>query len=159
MSDLIVYTARKIHTMEPSQPVGQAIAVRDGAILEIGTLESLKPWLERYPHKIDTTFEEKIILPGFIDPHLHPSMASVILPMQFITALEWKLPWGPRRLSARAKPIWKLSPPMRASRMTRHFSHGAITETGTATSHAPTLMRYARTGRLLSGIDHSTKSL
>ena len=94
MSDLIVYTARKIHTMEPSQPVGQAIAVRDGTILEVGTLESLTPWLERFPHKIDTTFEDKIILPGFIDPHLHPSMASVILPMQFITALEWKLPWG-----------------------------------------------------------------
>ena len=50
MSDLIVYTARKIHTMEPSQPVGQAIAVRDGTILEVGTLESLSPWLERFPH-------------------------------------------------------------------------------------------------------------
>ena len=94
MSGLIVYTARKIRTMEPSQPVGQAVAVRDGTILEVGTLESLKPWLERYPHTIDTTFEDKIIMPGFIDPHLHPSMASVILPMQFITALEWKLPWG-----------------------------------------------------------------
>ena len=32
-------------------------------------------------------------MPGFIDPHLHPSMAAVILPMQFITALEWDLPW------------------------------------------------------------------
>lgn len=94
MADITVYTARKIHTMEPSQPDGTAIAVRDGTILEVGSLESLKPWLDRYSHHVDTSFADKIILPGFIDPHLHPSMASVILPMQFITALEWKLPWG-----------------------------------------------------------------
>ena len=35
-----------------------------------------------------------MVSPGFIDPHLHPVMAAVLLPMQFITALEWDLPWG-----------------------------------------------------------------
>ena len=64
-----LHSAQNTHD-GPSQPVGQAIAVRDGAILEIGTLESLKPWLERYPHKIDTTFACKSSA-GFIDPHLH----------------------------------------------------------------------------------------
>ena len=38
MSNLIVYTARKIHTMEPSQPVGQAIAVR--GICDLDALEN-----------------------------------------------------------------------------------------------------------------------
>ena len=33
-------------------------------------------------------------MPGFIDPHLHPSMAAILLPMHFITALDWKLPWA-----------------------------------------------------------------
>ena len=32
-------------------------------------------------------------MPGLIDPHLHPVMAAVLLPMQFITAMEWPLPW------------------------------------------------------------------
>ncbi len=32
-------------------------------------------------------------MPGLIDPHLHPTMAAVLLPMQFVTAMEWKLPW------------------------------------------------------------------
>ena len=32
-------------------------------------------------------------MPGFIDPHLHPAMAAVILPMHFITAMPWTLPW------------------------------------------------------------------
>ena len=93
MSEITVFTAQAIHTMEPSHPHGTAIAVRDGQILEVGTLETLKPWLDRHPHTIDTQFEDKILMPGFIDPHLHPSMAAVILPMQFITALEWDLPW------------------------------------------------------------------
>ena len=93
MSEITVFTAKAIHTMEPSHPHGTAIAVRDGQILEVGTLESLQPWLDRHAHTIDTQFEDKILMPGFIDPHLHPSMAAVILPMEFITALEWDLPW------------------------------------------------------------------
>ena len=98
MSEITVFTAKAIHTMEPSHPHGTAIAVRangegNGQILEVGTRESLKPWLDRHPHKIDTQFENKVLMPGFIDPHLHPSMAAVILPMQFITALAWDLPW------------------------------------------------------------------
>ena len=31
-------------------------------------------------------------MPGFIDPHLHPTLAAVLLPCHFITAMEWKLP-------------------------------------------------------------------
>ena len=93
MSEITVFTARAIHTMEPSLPQGTAIAVRAGQVLEVGTLDSLKPWLDRHPHNIDDSFADKVIMPGFIDPHLHPSMAAVILPMQFITALEWDLPW------------------------------------------------------------------
>lgn len=46
-----------------------------------------------HPHTIDTPFADMIIMPGFIDPHLHPSMAALLLPMHFITAMDWKLPW------------------------------------------------------------------
>ncbi|MCP4005588.1 MAG: amidohydrolase [bacterium] len=93
MSEVTVYTARRVITMNPSWPEGTAIAVRDGTILEVGTLESLRPWLDAHEHRIDERFAEAVILPGLIDPHLHPMMAAVILPMRFITALEWKLPW------------------------------------------------------------------
>ena len=44
MSEITVFTAQAIHTMEPSHPHGTAIAVRadvtEGQILEVGTLES-----------------------------------------------------------------------------------------------------------------------
>lgn len=74
-------------------PEATAVAIRDGRILEVGTLETLKPWLDHHPYLIDETFADKILLPGFIDPHLHPTMAAVLLPMYFVTAMEWKLPW------------------------------------------------------------------
>ena len=89
-----VFVARRIITMNPSWPEATAVAVRDGMILEVGTLESLRPWLDGSEHRIREDFADAVILPGLIDPHLHPVMAAVLLPMHFITALEWDLPWG-----------------------------------------------------------------
>ncbi len=91
---ITVYTAKNILTMNPSWPTATAIAVKDGRIVEVGSLASLQPWLEQHPHGIDTQFEDSVIMPGLIDPHLHPVMAAVLLPMQFITAMEWRMPWG-----------------------------------------------------------------
>ncbi|MDB2509300.1 hypothetical protein N9X32_02070 [Pseudomonadales bacterium] len=38
-----VYVAKNIVTMNPSLPEATAIAIRDGEILEVGSLESLSP--------------------------------------------------------------------------------------------------------------------
>jgi len=91
---LHVFVAKTIITMNRSMPEATAVAVRDGKIVEVGTLESLRPWLSRCEHTIDRTFENNILVPGLIDPHLHPAMAAVILPMKFVTAMEWRFPWG-----------------------------------------------------------------
>lgn len=92
MAEIVVYVAKKIRTMEPSLPEATAVAVRDGRIVEVGTLESIKPWLDAHPHRIDRTFENLVLTPGFIDPHLHPQMAAYLLQCEFITAMEWRLP-------------------------------------------------------------------
>lgn len=92
MSHLTVYTARKIRTMNPSFPEATAVAVRDGRIIEVGTLDSLKPWLDAHPYKIDDRFKDHILMPGFIDPHIHPTIGSMLLPCHWITAMEWQLP-------------------------------------------------------------------
>lgn len=94
MADITVYTARRVRTMEPSMPTAEAVAVRDGRIIEVGTLDSIRPWLDAFDHEIDDTFGDHVIMPGFIDPHLHPSMAAVLLPMHFTTIVEWDLPWS-----------------------------------------------------------------
>ena len=53
----------------------------------------MRPWLESHSHEIDDTFKDHCIMPGFVDPHLHPSMAAILLPMHFTTAVGWDLPW------------------------------------------------------------------
>ncbi|MBT8169300.1 amidohydrolase [Phaeobacter gallaeciensis] len=92
MSKITVFTAKRIHTMTDSAPQATAVAVRDGVILEAGALDSLAPWLDAHPHEVDDRFADKVILPGFIDPHLHPFIGAVLLPTRFITAFEWDLP-------------------------------------------------------------------
>lgn len=93
-SSITVFTAKKIVTMNDSQPRATAVAVRDGKIMSVGSLEDLKPWLDAHPHEIDHTFDDKIIMPGFIDPHLHPFLGATTLYCHIIAALEWRLPWG-----------------------------------------------------------------
>jgi predicted amidohydrolase YtcJ len=94
MAEITVFTARRFVTMNPSNPSATAVAVRAGKIVEVGTLASMQPWLSCHEHQIDERFAQHVVLPGLIDPHLHPTMAAVLLPMQFVTAMEWKLPWG-----------------------------------------------------------------
>ena len=91
---LTLYPARSVITMNPSQPRGDAVLVRDDRIVEVGRREDMSPWLDRFEHRVDDRFAEHILCPGLIDPHLHPSMAAVLLPMELVTAMRWKLPWG-----------------------------------------------------------------
>ncbi len=92
MSKITVFTAKKIHTMSNSQPYATAVAVRNGMILEAGSLESLQPWLNGADVTIDAQFSDKVMMPGFIDPHLHSFIGAVLMPTTFITAFEWNLP-------------------------------------------------------------------
>ena len=91
---ITVYTARSVITMNRSMPRAEAVAVRGDRIIEVGTVDSMEPWLRANDHRIDDRFADAVITPGFIDPHLHPTMAAVLLPMEFVTAMAWKLPWG-----------------------------------------------------------------
>src|SRR5690606_8642824 len=69
-----VFPARRILTMNPSRPSVEAVAVRDGRILGAGDLESIQGWLHDGRHAIDRRFEHDVILPGFIDAHMHAQM-------------------------------------------------------------------------------------
>ena len=93
-TELVVYTARKIITMEPALPQATAVAVADGRIVSVGTLESLKPWLAVSDVTIDRSLEDKVLLPGFIDPHVHPSLPAVLTQFPFLAPDDWSLPTG-----------------------------------------------------------------
>lgn len=89
--DIVVYVAKKIVTIDPSNPTAKAVAVRGDAILSVGTLETLAPWLDAHPHRIDRRFENQVLLPGLIDPHLHPMIGALQFGTVWITPESWSL--------------------------------------------------------------------
>jgi predicted amidohydrolase YtcJ len=92
---ITVFVARKIITMDPGWPEATAVAVRDGKILWIGTLEELKPWLNTSPYKIDRTFENKVLLPGFIEAHGRLYQGATALMRPLLAYLPEPNPYGP----------------------------------------------------------------
>ena len=64
MSEITIYSAKTIITMNPANPVATHVAVRDGLILGAGTLSELAPWGD---YKIDDRFAKKVIIPGFVE--------------------------------------------------------------------------------------------
>lgn len=84
MDKLKVLTAARIHTMDQGRPVADAVAIADGKIVSVGTLESMQPWLRRVPHEIDHTFADRVILPGFIDPHTHLRLSGTYMGLNYV---------------------------------------------------------------------------
>ena len=90
-----VFEARRIVTMEPAQPAARFVAVADGIILGLAdSLDELHPWTTGRAVQIVRDFADKVLLPGFIEPHLHPMQAAVMLGIPFIAPDDWDLPSG-----------------------------------------------------------------
>lgn len=81
-----VYTAKKIITMDPGLPEATAVAIQGGRIAAVGDLSDLKAWTDAFPHKIDETFQNKYLVPGFIASHEHPLLASNTITRRPLTA-------------------------------------------------------------------------
>jgi predicted amidohydrolase YtcJ len=65
--DLLVYNA-KIYTVDSSFSMAEAMAVRNGKIVEVGTTNALS---EKYESSNTVDAQGKFIYPGFIDAHAH----------------------------------------------------------------------------------------
>jgi len=63
-----VYSARSIITMDPSCPTATHVAVKDGKILSVGTMEEVSAWGD---YQLDTQFADKVLMPGMIEGHSH----------------------------------------------------------------------------------------
>jgi predicted amidohydrolase YtcJ len=67
-SKTTVFTAKKIITLNPRQPIAHAVAVRDGRILGVGSIEELALWGE---YTLDNRFANNILMPGMVEGHCH----------------------------------------------------------------------------------------
>lgn len=90
--EVIIFPAKRVITMEPSQESAQAVAISGKRIVGAGTVNQLKMLAGDRPVRIDNSFTDKIIMPGFIDQHLHPVLGALTLATDVIATEDWNLP-------------------------------------------------------------------
>jgi hypothetical protein len=69
-----VFAARRIVTMNPRQPTATHVAVREGRVLGVGTLEQVASWGD---YRLDERFAGQVLLPGLVEAHCHLREGSV----------------------------------------------------------------------------------
>ncbi|RED16854.1 amidohydrolase [Parasphingopyxis lamellibrachiae] len=73
-ADTIIYPATVV-TMDESRPTAGAVAVHQGMISAVGALDELIGALPAAT--VDSRFADRVIAPGFIDPHIHMALSSI----------------------------------------------------------------------------------
>jgi predicted amidohydrolase YtcJ len=64
-----IFINAKIITMDDQNPQAEAIAVRDGRIVAVGTAKEVKKWFVKGTEVVD--LKGKVVTPGFIETHNH----------------------------------------------------------------------------------------
>jgi predicted amidohydrolase YtcJ len=75
---ITIYTAKTIVTLYAGTPSAQAVAVMNGKILGVGTLEEVRGWITNQEYEVDRRFQDAVIVPGFIEAHMHPQFTGVL---------------------------------------------------------------------------------
>ena len=85
-----IYIAREIITLDEAHPEATAVLVRSGRIAAIGAVEQLQ---RNFPDaELDRRFAEDVMVPGFIEHHVHPSLAAITMNADVIAIEDWMLP-------------------------------------------------------------------
>lgn len=63
-----VFSAKKIVTMNPQKPEASHVALREGRILAVGSLEEIATWGD---YELDERFADKVLFPGLVEGHAH----------------------------------------------------------------------------------------
>ncbi len=88
--DTLIFSARKIVTMNPSRPEATHVAVRDGRIVAVGSFEEI---CGASGAKIDDRFKDKVLLPGFVEGHSH-IMEGMMWSLPYVGAFDRRSPEG-----------------------------------------------------------------
>ena len=87
-----IFRAAKFFTMEQTQPEVTAVAVRDGRIVGMGTLDQVTQALAAGSYVVDDRLEGAFVTPGLIDQHVHPILGATTLTTEVIAPERWDMP-------------------------------------------------------------------
>lgn len=91
---LTILTAKRIITMDESLPAATAVGVIGDRIVAVGDVESMSAWKQGRAVTVDDRLRDKVLLPGFIDNHVHPFLGALLLPSEIIAPEDWRRPDG-----------------------------------------------------------------
>lgn len=72
----LVFTNGKVYTVNEDQPWAEAVAIKGNEILFVGSSEEAKAYFGK--ETTVTNVEGKMILPGFVDGHIHPLAGALL---------------------------------------------------------------------------------
>ena len=89
-SQKTIYSGGDIITMSGSSlEYAEAVVVDEGSIVFVGTRAEAN---KNYPKSKHRLLNGRTMMPGFIEPHVHASLAATILPNEIIAPYDWVLP-------------------------------------------------------------------
>lgn len=91
---LTLFTARRVITMEGDDQGFDAVAIVGERIVAAGRRDELERLIGEQAYRVDDTFADKVIIAGFVEPHLHPVLGAVTLTLEIISIEDWDLPTG-----------------------------------------------------------------
>ena len=130
-----IVIAREIVTLDDRYQNVDAIFIKGNKIHAVGSKEGL---LKRFPDvKVDTANKNNIIIPGFIEHHIHPLLAGITMNSEIVAIDDWDVPHkksaGVRdregyldRLTAIERNMSDLEKPL-VSWGFHHYFHGKLT--------------------------------
>ena len=89
-SNLVILQAKEIISLEHEERFQNAIVIENDRIKDTGSFKQLQI---KYPKStLDKRFKDKIIVPGFIEHHVHPFLAAITMQSEIIAIEDWVLP-------------------------------------------------------------------
>ena len=84
-----ILIAKEVITLDDNYPYANAIYIKEDKIQSVGTKKAL---IKKHPDTfIDNSFEEHIIVPGFIEHHIHPLLAAITMNSEVIAIEDWNI--------------------------------------------------------------------
>ncbi len=84
----VIYTAREFITMDSNKPRAEAVAVRDGKFIAVGTKAEVGAVVGK-DARLDKSLNDKVVMPGFVEQHVHPLLAALAMNMTIISIEDW----------------------------------------------------------------------
>ncbi|HET7410480.1 MAG TPA: amidohydrolase [Paracoccaceae bacterium] len=85
MADIIITNGRLV-TFDPARPAAQALAIRDGRVLAVGTTDEIAALRRPGTREIDAGGAS--VLPGFTDAHVHLFMGAAELDQLYLADIQ-----------------------------------------------------------------------